>query len=369
MGRRRTTLWFLVLVLGWESAIAFRAAPALSPVARLRARAGPLARMHAGGTGNPDRRRVLRATAGALASALAAVGVPIEVGAICGAKPASWEFWIPWNEELITVGNSVGVAKSGKRSVFYRVVGDVKNENGSKDKGDRGKRHLMLVVPDKFKDHEYLTTLEALVTSDRRVVLYDAMGTGQSEPLQQQQKEKLEADDDVALEFAVGELTDMWATLKEELKVDQVHVFGHGFGARVANEFAKANPKAVTSLVLASPPDSMGKPEAKQVTLLPASLSCFSNPAIGLSLVYPAHHWILPTGRCLRNVLPACLSMCVRMNVPQFCIAVSSCVLDKAAGLLAWPNRRSRNCCRSLWLKTPQICVLIRRLVKGENLS
>ena len=30
--------------------------------------------------------------------------------------------------------------------------------------------------------------------------------------------------------------------------MEQVHVFGHGFGARVANEFAKANPAAVASL-------------------------------------------------------------------------------------------------------------------------
>ncbi len=65
--------------------------------------------------------------------------------------------------------------------------------NGSKDKGlsintltsrdaKSGKRHLVLVVPDKFRDHAYLSTLEALVTSDRRVVLYDAMGNRLSQP-------------------------------------------------------------------------------------------------------------------------------------------------------------------------------------------
>jgi pimeloyl-ACP methyl ester carboxylesterase len=175
---------------------------------------------------------------------------------------------VQWNEELITVSNAEGKATSGKRSVFYRVVGDVKNENGSKDKGTvKGKRHLVLVVPDKFRDHEYLTTLEALVTSDRRVVLFDAMGSGQSQPLPAEQKAELEADEGKALAFAVKELSDMWGTLSKELKVDQVHVFGHAFGALVANEFAKSNPSAVASLILASPPAALGKPAAKQVCM------------------------------------------------------------------------------------------------------
>jgi len=173
---------------------------------------------------------------------------------------------LQWNEELITVTNAAGEAKSGTRSVFYRVVGDVNNENGSKDKDKaRGKRHLVLVVPDKFKDHEYLTTLEALVTSDRRVVLYDALGTGQSEPLSPSQQQELAGDESKVLDFAVQELNDMWVTLKKELKIDQVHVFGHGFGALVANEFAKNNPSSVASLIVASPPDTLGKPAAKQV--------------------------------------------------------------------------------------------------------
>ena len=174
-----------------------------------------------------------------------------------------------WNEELVAVSNAAGKATSGKRNVFYRVVGDVNNENGSKDKGTvTGKRHLVLVLPDKFRDHEYLATMEALVTSDRRVVLFDAMGTGLSEPLSPQQKTELETDEGKALEFAVKELSDLWGTLKRELNVDQVHVFGHAFGALVANEFAKSNPSAVASLILASPPAALGAPAAKQVCVL-----------------------------------------------------------------------------------------------------
>jgi alpha-beta hydrolase superfamily lysophospholipase len=48
-------------------------------------------------------------------------------------------------------------------------------------------------------------------------------------------------------------------------RADQVHLFGHGFGALVANEFAKTNPAAVSSLIFASPPASLVKPTAKQV--------------------------------------------------------------------------------------------------------
>ena len=202
----------------------------------------------------------------ALAGVIAGGLAPREAGAICGAKPQSWEFWIPWDEQVLPVTSSSGGAKSATRNVFYRVVGDIKNEDGSKDKGKgKGKRHLVLAVPDKFKDHDYLTTLEALVTSDRRVVLYDPLGTGQSEPLPAAQRQELAADEDAALAFAVKELSDLWGQLKTDLKVDQVHVFGHGFGALVANEFAKSNPSAVSSLILAAPPASLSKPGAKQV--------------------------------------------------------------------------------------------------------
>jgi pimeloyl-ACP methyl ester carboxylesterase len=45
-------------------------------------------------------------------------------------------------------------------------------------------------------------------------------------------------------------------------------VFGHAFGALVANEFAKSNPSAVASLILASPPAALGAPAAKQVCVL-----------------------------------------------------------------------------------------------------
>jgi len=199
-------------------------------------RQSPVLDVVASTAGLPSRRAVLLGT-----GFLLAAGAPREAGALCGDKAASWEFWIPWNEELITVSKETGTAKSLTRSVFYRVVGDVKNEDGSKDKGlsintltsrdaKSGKRHLVLVVPDKFRDHEYLTTMEALVTSDRRVVLYDAMGTGQSEPLSPEQKQDLQADEGKALAFAVKELGDMWITLQKTLKVDQVHLFGHGFG-------------------------------------------------------------------------------------------------------------------------------------------
>ena len=45
-------------------------------------------------------------------------------------------------------------------------------------------------------------------------------------------------------------------------------MFGHAFGALVANEFAKSNPSAVASLILASPPAALGAPAAKQVCVL-----------------------------------------------------------------------------------------------------
>eukprot|EP00961_Rhodomonas_salina_P286186 3867075-Rhodomonas_salina.1 len=45
-----------------------------------------------------------------------------EAAALCGAKPSSWEFWIPWDEQGVpTSSGTEGAAGSGERLVFYRV--------------------------------------------------------------------------------------------------------------------------------------------------------------------------------------------------------------------------------------------------------
>lgn len=56
----------------------------------------------------------------------------------------------------------------GERGVYYRVVGNSKKES-VKVNGKTFKRKPLLLVADKFKAHDYLTTFEAVVTSDRRV--------------------------------------------------------------------------------------------------------------------------------------------------------------------------------------------------------
>ncbi|EKX50045.1 hypothetical protein GUITHDRAFT_104442 [Guillardia theta CCMP2712] len=172
--------------------------------------------------------------------------------ALCGTKPRSWEFWMPWSEETVTVATE-GSVSSNKREVFYRVVGDESKER-SKVKGKEGKRKPLLVIADKFKDHEYLTVMEAVCTSDRRVILYDALGTGLSEPLPAETRQALSSNPANAESFAVEELTRLWADISKTLKVDQVHVLGNGFGAKVAASFAKQEKtaKSVASLIFAS---------------------------------------------------------------------------------------------------------------------
>ena len=61
-----------------------------------REREAPGAARDAGGETVQSRRRVLRSGLSlAAAGALTAAGTPQEARAICGAKPQSWEFWIP----------------------------------------------------------------------------------------------------------------------------------------------------------------------------------------------------------------------------------------------------------------------------------
>ena len=54
--------------------------------------------MAEGGRVEATRRRMLAAAIGGVLAA-----GPRGVGALCGSKPQSWEFWIPWNEELLPV--------------------------------------------------------------------------------------------------------------------------------------------------------------------------------------------------------------------------------------------------------------------------
>mmetsp|Transcript_36005 Transcript_36005/g.56191 ORF Transcript_36005/g.56191 Transcript_36005/m.56191 type:complete len:207 (-) Transcript_36005:115-735(-) len=155
----------------------------------------------------------------------------------------------------------IGVASEGQattqsgRNVFYRVVGDASKEK-TKVKGKTVQLYPLLVIPDKLKAHDYLEPLEAVVTSDRRAVFYDPLGTGFSDKLSAEQSKKLESDEQVALSFAVDELSELVTALKKTMKTDKFHLCGHAFGASVALAYAdrEKSKGSIASVSLADPP-------------------------------------------------------------------------------------------------------------------
>lgn len=87
--------------------------------------------------------------------------------------------------------------------------------------------------------HEYLLSLSALA-SERPVILYDQFGTGQSDGWDDPAKWKVET------------FVEQLAALRQELKLDDIHLYGSSWGGMLALAYMETEPKGVHSLVLAS---------------------------------------------------------------------------------------------------------------------
>jgi proline-specific peptidase len=87
--------------------------------------------------------------------------------------------------------------------------------------------------------HVGLTVLEPLA-DERRVVLYDQVGSGNSSK---------PSDPSLwTVELFVAEL----ANVREALELEQVHLLGHSWGGMLAQEYALTQPHGLASLVLSS---------------------------------------------------------------------------------------------------------------------
>jgi proline-specific peptidase len=84
----------------------------------------------------------------------------------------------------------------------------------------------------------YLKSLEAL-GDERPVVRYDQLGSGRSDVV-----------GDTSL-FTIPHFVEQLEALRRHLAVEQVHVYGHSWGATLAVEYYRAHPGRVASLVLA----------------------------------------------------------------------------------------------------------------------
>lgn len=88
--------------------------------------------------------------------------------------------------------------------------------------------------------HGYLTRLGELAHGDLRVLLYDQLGSGQSD-----------RPDDTSL-WTVPRFVEELETLRTELALGRIHLFGQSWGGMLALQYVLDHPDAVKSLVLSN---------------------------------------------------------------------------------------------------------------------
>jgi L-proline amide hydrolase len=121
-------------------------------------------------------------------------------------------------------------------STWYRVLGEGE---------EPGKLPLLCLHGGPGFTHDYLEPLEEMARTGRRVIFYDQLGAGNSDR---------PSDPDM---WTVELFLDELGTVRNELALERVHLFGSSWGGMLAMEYALTNPSGLASLVLASSPSSI----------------------------------------------------------------------------------------------------------------
>ena len=119
---------------------------------------------------------------------------------------------------------------------WYRIVGE-----GEK----AGKLPLLCLHGGPGFTHDYIESLEDMARTGRRVIFYDQLGAGNSDR---------PSDPEM---WTVELFLDELRTIRDELALDRVHLFGSSWGGMLAMEYALTKPDGLASLVLASSPSSI----------------------------------------------------------------------------------------------------------------
>ena len=141
------------------------------------------------------------------------------MGRLHGAAPGSFEGR--------SVNEERGEVEVEGGTVRYRILGE-------------GDRTLVLLHGGPGGGSLYLQPLEALAGADRRVVLYDQLGCGESD-----------RPDDPSL-WRADRFVDELETLRTYLGLEDFDLYGHSWGGMLATDYALAHQRHLRSLVLAS---------------------------------------------------------------------------------------------------------------------
>jgi proline-specific peptidase len=113
---------------------------------------------------------------------------------------------------------------------WYRIAGK---------KEEPGKVPLICLHGGPGATHDYFGSLEEFATTGRRVILYDQLGWGNSDHIQNPSM------------WTVNLFMDELAVLIHSLGLTRVHILGHSWGGQLAMEYALTQPAGLASLILA----------------------------------------------------------------------------------------------------------------------
>ncbi len=113
---------------------------------------------------------------------------------------------------------------------WYRIIGDGE---------ELGKLPLICLHGGPGATHDYFGSLEAFAASGRRVILYDQLGWGNSDHI-----------NDPSM-WTIDLFVDELGIIRRALGLERVHILGHSWGGQLAMEYALTQPAGLTSLVLA----------------------------------------------------------------------------------------------------------------------
>jgi proline iminopeptidase len=117
--------------------------------------------------------------------------------------------------------------KGGK--VWYKIFGS-----------ERNKTPILLLHGGPGFPSDYLTSIQELA-SDRPVIFYDQLGCGRSDK-----------PDDTSL-WNIKRFAEEVSTLRTELGLDSIHLFGHSWGTMLLAEYISTYPGGIKSIVFSSP--------------------------------------------------------------------------------------------------------------------
>ena len=126
----------------------------------------------------------------------------------------------------------VVIDESGNR-IYYKMFGS-------------GKETLVVLHGGPGQGHEYLLGMEELADERLRVLLYDQLGSGQSDP-----------GDETS--WNVPRFVEELETIRTKLDLGRIHLYGHSWGGMLAMQYALDHKENVKSLILSNSSTGMAE--------------------------------------------------------------------------------------------------------------